>query len=179
MKKAIVAVLIMLLVFSAMGCKTAGEKRIEKNPDIASFVANPPMDDNFIFGIGSAKLASTSQSLQGADARARTDIAFKLDVEVKAMFNDYQRTAGTVTNQAAGLEFVESVSQQLTRANLRGVEVVKREQTADGAYWTLSRISKADAARAAADVLETEASRYAEFKAMEALKMMEYQLDKK
>ena len=179
MKKGIILLLIIVLAIFAFGCKSAGEKRIEKDPNIASFVANPPIDEKYIYGIGSAKLASTSESLSTSDARARTDIALKLDVEVKAMINDYQRTSGTVTNQAAGLEFVENVSQQLTKANLRGVEVVKREQTADGAYWALARLSKADAAKAAADVLETEASRYAEFKAMEALKMMEHQLNKK
>ena len=179
MKKAIVSVLILVLIFSAIGCKSSGEKRMSKDPNIASFAVNPPTDEGYIYGIGSASLASVSQSLQTSDARARTDIAFKLDVEVRAMINDYQRTAGTVTNHAAGLEFVENVSQQLTRANLRGVEVVKREQTADGAYWALARMSKADAALAAAEILETEASRYAEFKAMEALKMMEYQLNKK
>ena len=179
MKKSIAVVLILVVAFFVISCKSSGQKRMQKDPNIASFVANPPTDDDFIFGIGTAKLASISQSLQGADARARTDIAFKLDVEVQAMLNDYQRTSGTVTNHAAGLEFFEIVSRQLTQANLRGVEVVKREQTEDGAYWTLARISKADAARAAADILETEASRYAEFKAMEALRMMEEQLKRR
>ena len=179
MKKKCFLVLIIVLVIFAIGCKSAGEKRMDKDPNIASFVASPPTDDKYIFGVGSAKLASISQSIQGSDARARTDIAFKLNVEVQAMITDYQRTSGTVTNQAAGLEFFESVSRQLANANLTGVEIVKREQSADGAYWTLARMSKADAARAAAEVLETEASRYAEFKAMEALKMMEQQLKKK
>jgi len=178
MKKGIVSILILGLAFSIIGCKSPGEKRIDRDPNIPSFVANPPVDANYIFGVGSARLASTQQSLQTADARSRTDIAFKLDVEVQAMITDYQRTSGTVTNQAAGLEFVESVSRQLTAANLRGVEVVSREQTADGAYWALARISKSDAAKAAAEVLETEASRYAEFKAMDALRMMEMQLNR-
>jgi len=42
----------------------------------------------------------------------------------------------------------------------------------------LARISKTDAAKAASDIIENEASRYAEFKAMDALKMMEEQLNK-
>ena len=123
-------------------------------------------------------MASTNLTLQAADARARTDIAMKLDVEVQAMIIDYSRTAGTEINQTAALTFYESISRQIAQANLSGVEVVRREQTADGSYWTLARINKAEAARATAEIIDSEASRYAEFKALEALKMMEQQLNR-
>ena len=179
MKKAFIAVLVVLLAIFAFGCKSTGEKRMAEDPNIPSFVSNPPTDDKFIFGVGSAKMTSTSLALQAADARARTDISNKLNTEVQAMIIDYSRTAGTETNQTTALTFYESISRQLTEAKLRNVEVVKREQTADGSYWTLARISKEDAAQVAADVIESEASRYAEFKAMEALKMMDQQLNKK
>jgi len=179
MKKGlVVSVLILLLALCAIGCKSSGEKRLENNSNIASFVANPPTDKDYIFGVGSAKMSSTSQALQASDARARTDISNKLNTQVQAMIIDYSRTAGTENNQTSALTFYESVSRQLTQANLKGVEVVKREQTADGTYWTLARISKTDAAQVAADVIDNEASRYAEFKAMDALKMMDQQLNK-
>ena len=180
MKKAYISflgILMVLLVFSVLGCKTEGEKRIENNANIPSFVASPPTDSEFIFGIGSSILADMGRRREQADSQARTDIALQLDVEVQAMIVDYYRSAGTVANQAAELAFYESVSRQLTQANLSGVQVVSREQTADGRVWTLSRLSKAEAARAAAEILETEASRYAEFKAGEALRMMEAQLN--
>ena len=178
MKKGYLAVLVILLAVFAFGCKSSGEKRISSDPNIASFVADPPTDKDVIYGVGSAKMSSTSQALQAADARARTDISAKLSTEVQAMIIDYSRTAGTENNQTSALTFYESISRQLTQANLKNVEVVKREQTADGTYWTLARISKADAAQAAADIIDNEASRYAEFKAMDALKMMDQQLNK-
>ena len=178
MKKVIVSVFILLMVLSVMGCKTEGEVRLSENPSIASFAASPPVDGEYIFGVGSSKMTSASLSLQAADARARTDIATKLSTEVQAMVIDYSRTAGTENAQTSALSFYESISRQLTRANLKGVEVVSREQTADGTYWTLMRISKNDAIQEMAGIIETEASRYAEFKAMDALKMMEQQLNK-
>jgi len=94
------------------------------------------------------------------------------------MIIDYTRIAGTEINQTTALTFYENISRQLTNATLRGVEVVQRDRSQDGTYWTLVRISKEDAAQVAAEIIESEASRYAEFKAMEALKMMEQQLNR-
>ena len=180
MKKAYISVLgifMVLLALTAIGCKSSGEKRIENNANFPSFVSSPPSDNDYLFGIGSSILSDTGRAREQADSQARTDIALQLDVQVQAMIVDYYRSAGTVSNQAAELAFYESVSRQLTQANLSGVQVVSREQTADGRVWTLSRLNKADAARAAAEILETEASRFAEFKAGEALRMMEAQLN--
>jgi hypothetical protein len=182
MKKGLIAVVVLALAVTVFGCKSDGQVRLSKDPDIPSFVANPPAAEDAIFGVGGAKMNSPNQSLQAADARARTDLSTKLNTEVQSMIIDYNRNAGTENNQAS-LTFYESISRQLTTAELRGVEVVLREQTADGTYWTLMKLSKADAARQAADaigdVYENEAARYAEFKAMDALRMMEEQLDKK
>jgi hypothetical protein len=176
MKNSFSIFLVLALVFMAVACGSQ-PSNLEKDVNIPDFVANPPLSDEFIFGVGSAKLNNTSTSMQAADARARTDIATKLNTEVQAMIIDYSRTAGTENSQTAALLFYESISRQLTEARLTGVEVVQRERTNDGTYWTLSRISKKDAAQVAADVIESEASKYAEFKAMEALRMMEQQLN--
>ena len=179
MKKAYLLILGLLMVFLVLGCKSKPSE-LELDPNIPDFVANPPKSADFIYGIGSAKFSNSSaQSMQAADARARTDLATKLSTEVQAMIIDYSRTAGTETNNTAVLSFYESISRQLTQATLKGVELEKRERTKDGTYWSLMRISKKDAAQASADIIESEASRYAEFKAMEALKMMESQLNKK
>lgn len=181
MRKIYAVLLVLTIVFSALGCKSEGEERLEADPNIPSFVANPPTAEDAIYGVGSAKMTSSSDALRASDARARTDIAAKLKTEVDAMIIDYTRNAGTENNQAS-LSFYESISQQLTEATLMNVEVVQREQTKDGTYWSLMRMSKSDAAASAAaaieDVYENEAARYAEFKAMDALKMMQDQLNK-
>ena len=179
MKKAYLVFLGLLMVLLFFGCKSKPSE-LEMDENIPDFVANPPVSAEFIYGVGSARFSnSSSQSMQAADARARTDLASKLGTEVQAMIIDYSRTAGTETNQTAVLTFYESISRQLTSATLRGVELEKRERTKDGTYWSLVRISRSDAAQVTAEIIESEASQYAEFKAMEALKMMEAQLNKK
>ena len=179
MKKAYLVILGLLVVLMVVGCGNKPDT-LKDDVNIPKFVASPPTDSKYIFGVGNAKFSNnSSQAMQAADARARTDLANKLSTEVQAMIIDYSRIAGTENNSTANLTFYESISRQLTNATLRGVEVVERDRTKDGTYWTLVRISKEDAAQVAAEVIESEASRYAEFKAMEALKMMEAQLNKK
>ena len=179
MKKVYLFVLGLFLVLMVLGCKSK-PNQLELDPNIPDFVANPPVSDLYIYGVGSAQFSNnSSQAMAAADARARVDLAAKLRTEVQAMIIDYSRIAGTENNQTANLTFYESISRQLTDATLRGVEVEQRDRSKDGTYWSLVRISKADAAQVAADIIESEASQYAEFKAMEALKMMEAQLNKK
>ena len=177
MKKAFVLFFALLILIFA-GCKS-DPTLLEMDPNVPDFVANPVTSSTHLFGVGSARFSNnSSESMRAADARARTDLASKLGTEVQAMIIDYTRIAGTEINQTTALTFYENISRQLTNATLRGVEVVQRDRSKDGTYWTLVRISKEDAAQVAAEIIESEASRYAEFKAMEALKMMEQQLNR-
>jgi len=168
------AMAIVLMLVS--GC--ASKSELTGDPNIPDFVTVPPISDEYIFGVGSAKFSNnTSQSMQAADARARADLATKINTEVQSMIIDYSRIAGLEGSQTANLTFYENVSRQISNATLRGVEIVKRVRTKDGTYWTLIQISKKNVAEDTAQIIENEASRYAEFKAMEALKMMEQQLN--
>jgi hypothetical protein len=148
---------------------------------LPDFVLNPPITDGVILGIGSAKLQSDQQSMQFADSRARQDIAFQLSAQVQAMLTDYARTAGTATDTTA-LQLAENVGRQLTDNTLSGASTIKREKTKDGTWWALVSYDKAAASKLAADTtkaaIDNEAARYAEFKAMEATKLMDAQLEK-
>ncbi|MDR3114819.1 MAG: LPP20 family lipoprotein [Treponema sp.] len=167
-----------LAVLTGVGCASSSSSSRGGAPaDLPGFVIDPPIQEDAIFGIGSAKLSTINQSMTMAESRARQSLAFQLNANVQAMITDYARSAGTENSQAS-LEFAEIVGRQLTQTTLRGAIPVKREQTKDGTFWVLISYSKTDAARAAADVIENEASRYAEFKAMEALKLMDQQLER-
>jgi hypothetical protein len=116
-------------------------------------------------------------SMTMADSRARQSIGFQLRTNVQAMITDYARDSGTQNNSAA-LEFAEVVGRQLVNVELSGAKVVKREIMQDGTFWVLMSYDKAAAAQTAAVILENEASRYAEFKAKEALGLMDQQLSR-
>ncbi|MDR2398575.1 MAG: hypothetical protein LBD74_07460 [Spirochaetaceae bacterium] len=166
-----------LAVLTGVGCVSSPKRGPGVQKDLPDFVMNPPTQEDALFGIGTARLSTVNQSMQMADARARQALAFQLNTNVQAMITDYARDAGTAQSQAH-LELAEIVGRQLTQVTLSGATVIKRVQTNDGSFWTLMSYSKADAARAAADIIDNEASRYAEFKTMEALKMMDQQLDR-
>lgn len=181
MKKILVTFLVLFTVFAFSGCKS-DPSNLELDPNIPDFIANPPVSDNYIFGVGNARFANnnSNEAMRRAEHLATVNLASKIDTAIEAMVIDYTRIAGTEINQTTALSFYESVSRQLTDVHLIGVEVVKRERTKDGTWWVLVQMSKENAAqsgyRAVNEVLESEASRYAEFKAMEALKMLDAQL---
>jgi hypothetical protein len=175
MKKPYLFLLVVAMVLTAVGCASSASGGGQA--ELPDFVMNPPVQEDAIFGIGSAKLSTINQSITMAEARARQSLAFQLNANVQAMITDYTRSAGT-ENSMASLEFAESIGRQLTQTTLNGAVPVKREQAKDGTFWVLFSYSKADAAKTAAGIIENEASKYAEFKAMEALKLMDQQLER-
>jgi hypothetical protein len=182
MRKCVLVLFTLLLALTVVGCSsTPAAKSGAANTNLPDFVLNPPVQEDAIFGIGSAKLSSLNQSMTMAEARARQSLAFQLSANVQAMITDYARDAGTVNNTTA-LQLSEQVGRQLTQTTLVGAVPVKREQTPDGTFWVLVSYSKSDAAKAASSamkgVIDNEAARYAEFKTMDALRLMDDQLDK-
>ncbi|MDR1126828.1 MAG: LPP20 family lipoprotein [Treponema sp.] len=169
------------LVFVSCSSSPETKAAAARKATLPSFVLNPPSTEDAIYGVGSSNNSSTQRAIEMAKTRARTDLSLKLNAQVKAMITDYTRSAGTDEN-TVNLNFYESISQQLTNSSLAGVEDVATESTDDGVLWVLVRMSKMDAAKAAADkvkeVYESEASQYAEFKALNAIEAMNAQLNK-
>jgi hypothetical protein len=174
MKRLIPALLILIAALLVFGCASKPQSGGSNMPD---FVLNPPVQDDVLYGIGSAKQASDQMSITMADSRARQSISFQIRTNVQAMITDYARQSGTQDNNVA-LEFAEVVGRQLVNAELSGAKVIKREKMKDGTFWVLMSYDKIAAAQSAAMIIENETSRYAEFKAMEALRLMDYQLSR-
>ncbi|MDR2794008.1 MAG: LPP20 family lipoprotein [Treponema sp.] len=181
MKKSIYVLLTLVVALSltVAGCGSApapsGAAQAKKM--LPSFVLNPPAAEGVVYGVGASTSQDSALALRQAKERAKVDLAAKLSSQVKAMVTDYTRQAGT-GQDVTDLKFYESISQSLTQANLSGLQDGSVEFTDDGTLWTFVRMSKADAAQAAATAFESEASQYAEFKAMNALDAMNAQLSK-
>jgi hypothetical protein len=172
--KKITVVLILTGILLVFGCRSQPQSGGSDMPD---FVLNPPIQDTVLYGIGSAKLDSEQMTLTMADSRARQSIAEQLNTNVQAMITDYARQSGTQGTSAA-LEFAEVVGRQLVNVKLEGAKPIKREKMKDGTIWVLMSYDKSAASQTAAVILENEASRYAEFKAKEALGLMDQQLSR-
>jgi hypothetical protein len=153
--------ILIALVFLLIGCgsspKPAG------NRDTPAFVSNPPEDKAMIFGIGGVQKANARQQIQLADTRACQDIAEQLGSLVQGMIADYSREAGIEGSQAV-LEFQEAVGRSLLTAGFADVHLIKRESAEDGTIYSLVVIKKTDALRHTANILDTEATRFVEFK---------------
>jgi hypothetical protein len=93
------------------------------------------------------------------------------------MFTDYMRDAGTVGSQTA-LSLQEDVSRQVTSMQLNGARPIKRWKAPDGTWWYLVEYKISDARAAMNDVFNSEAAQFAEFKADQALQMLDAQLAK-
>ncbi|MDR0663440.1 MAG: LPP20 family lipoprotein [Spirochaetaceae bacterium] len=172
-------ILCICALFTVFGCASKPKTIISPDDpkDVPEFVTNPPQSETEIYGFGSARLNNSELARQTAEARARRAIANNLSIQVQGMLTDYAREAGTINNSAS-LQLVENVGREVINVKLSGVKILKRQLSKSGTWWVLASYSKDAAKNELANVIENEASRYADFKAKEALKMLDEQLDK-
>jgi hypothetical protein len=174
MKKGIVSILVIMLAFAAISCGSAPP------PPAAGPANTPPWLNDFppedaIWGIGSARQSSDQMSMDTAEARARVSIARQLDTKVQAMFTDYNLDAGNVGNQA-NASMQENVSRQVTNMNVSGARPIQRWKAPDNTWWYLVEFKKSDAKNAVASILNNQEAQFAQFKAQQALDMLDAQL---
>jgi hypothetical protein len=164
------------VVLFAVSCGGSPEQRID-DPNMPEWL-NDFAPEDVIWGIGSAKQSSDQMSMTTAEARARVGVARQLNAKVDAMFTDYNRDAGTVGSQTA-LALQENVSREITSMQLNGARPIKRWKAPDSAWWYLVEYRISDAKAALAPIFTSEEAQYAEFKAEEALRMLDDQLAKR
>jgi hypothetical protein len=178
MKKRVSICISLIVVALLLGCAStpAPAAKAYSDPNSPEWLNNFPPEDA-IWGIGSAKQSSDQMSMTTAEARARTSIARQLNTKVEAMFTDYMRDAGTTGSQTA-LSLQEDVSRQVTSLQLNGARPIQRWKSPEGTWWYLVEYKISDAKAALGSVIDSEAARFAEFKADDALRMLDAQLAK-
>ncbi|MDR0313677.1 MAG: LPP20 family lipoprotein [Treponema sp.] len=173
MKKAFSILLVLALVFMALGC--ASKPPVDSATNVPPWWNDVTPPEDVLWGDGMAKQSSPSMSMTTAEARARVAIARQLNTLVQAMFVDYNLDAGNVNNQA-NTSLQENVSRQITNMNVSGARTVQRWQAPDGTYYIRLELSKSDARNMVASILGNQEAAFAEFKAQQALQMLDYQL---
>jgi hypothetical protein len=176
MKKAFSILVVLVLVFAVAACGTTSKAQPNAQSNSPDWVNDFPPED-VLWGIGTAKQSSPSMSMTTAEARARVAIARQLNTKVQAMFTDYNLDAGPVGNQVS-TSLQEDVSRQVTNMDVSRARPIKRWEGPDGTWWFLLELSKADAKNAVASILGNQEALYAEFKANQALQMLDAQLAK-
>ena len=172
MKKGLLLCLAVIAVFAvATGCSSAPASAPAQDPNVPPWLNEFPPED-VLWGIGSARQSSDQMSMTTAEARARISIARTLNAKVDAMLTDYMRDAGTVGSQTA-LSLQEDVGRQITSMQLNGARPVQRWKAPDGTWWYRVEYKISDARAALAPMFTSEEAQYAEFKAEEALRMLD------
>jgi len=171
MKKCYLLFAVIISITLVMGC---GSSPSPVQQNVPEWINELPPTGTF-WGIGSIKLQNESLARETATSRARRAIAEQLNILVQGMLTDYAREAGTLQN-AASIQFIESVGRDLVNMNVSGAVPNMQTRMPDGTWWVRVSLNQAAAQRLAGDVIENEASRYAEFKAQEALRMLDARL---
>ena len=176
MKKACLILLVLSLVFMAVACGSAPAPAASAPSNLPDWINEIPGED-VIWGIGSAKQSSTQMSMETAEQRARVSVARQLDAHVKSMFTDYNLDAGPAGNQAS-TSLQESVSRTITNMNVSGAAPNKRWTAPDGTFWCRVEYKKSDAKNSLASIIGNQEAAFAQFKAQQAIDMMNAEIDK-
>ena len=170
MKRISMVLLVLLSVLLVFSCAS------EKVSDLPDFVLNPPVADDVIYGVGYGKQSKFSLSLTVAETNARADIARQIETTIQASVTDYAQEAGVDDNTQV-INFVETITREITDKKLSGATPVSREQDNEGGVWVLMQLDKAEMVLAAEEAFKrNEDAAFAEFKAAQAIEKLDYQL---
>lgn len=153
------------------------QKESKTAMDIPDFYLNPPVADEVLYGVGSAKMSSVDMSRKMAIARARDDIAFQINATIKAAVTDYAQEAGADDSEKQIIEFVETISRQIANTTLSGARTMELYPAEDGTIYALVAYPIVDLADdVTREFQRNEDAAFAEFKAQEALKKLDEEL---
>ncbi|MDR1147173.1 MAG: hypothetical protein LBK66_00930 [Spirochaetaceae bacterium] len=151
MKKSFVLVAAAALLLSLAGCASApassgSSKKLNGVPDFVNDAYLNASED-VIVGIGTYKIGNDRSKMGTgktfAETRARADISRQLSIIVKDMVNDY--TATSEIDPSAALSFQETITQTLSKAELKGSRTVKLAMDDTGLLWVVMEFSKSAA----------------------------------
>ena len=101
--------------------------------------------EDVIVGIGVASLATTNQSMNTSETRARAQIVRAMQSMVSNMIEDY--TVSSEVDPSAVLAFQQEITVSLARANLSGARIIAQNADQSGAWWTVVVFNKSQASR--------------------------------
>ena len=126
-----------LLVMMTMALVACGSSKPQNDSDVPDFVLNPPKAKGIIYGTGISQQESAQLAKTTADSRARQEIAKVLSTKVSSMLEDFMGQLALGEN-AEVTESVRSVTRSMTKIELVGVEIEKREFI-DGTMYSLAK----------------------------------------
>jgi hypothetical protein len=165
-----------VLIASCASTKSGSTEKVNVK-EIPSFYLKPPQSKDTIYGVGEARLSTLTLSRTTALSRARDDVARQVQTAVKNAVTDYAQQSGEGKNQQT-IQFVETVSRQVANVTLSGVRTDRIEVSNDGTVYALVSYPVANILQTAqTEFQRNEASAFAEFKADQALKQLNAEIE--
>lgn len=176
LSKKIITFLTIATIFMFSSCLSS---KVDMS-DLPDFVLNPPTATDAIYGVGYAKKSTPALSMKVAETNARADIANQIETTIQAVMTEYTQEAGVDDNTQV-INFTESITRQVTDTTLSGATPQQRVPMDDGGFWVLMVYSKESLLDSFEEVTEAfernDDAAFAEFKAAEALKMLDAKLE--
>jgi hypothetical protein len=103
--------------------------------------------EDVLIGIGTYKIGNDVTKMGTgktfAETRARADLSRQLSSIVKNMVTDY--TAASEIDPSAAASFQETVTQTLSKSELKGSRTIKMDTDSNGLLWVVMEFSKSAA----------------------------------
>ena len=146
MKKIITVVFAVCLAAVLLGCAT-DRPATGNQGGMPTWVleARRNAPEDVLVGVGTARLATTNQSMATSETRARASITRAMQSMVSDMVTDY--TAANEVDPGVAVAFQENITRSLARATLSGTRVVEQNADQTGAWWTVIYFPKTAANR--------------------------------
>ena len=132
MKNIIFCVLVSIFI---AGCG-ASKPDVYKSADSPASFLVPPIEANFLYGVGMAKKQNPSLSKKTATTRARAEVSQAVSVKVSTLMKDFMQESGMGEN-AQATELTESISKQVSNNVLNGSVIKEAFSAKDGTIYIL------------------------------------------
>lgn len=178
MRRTLIYFAVIAIAAVLVACGSQPDPTPQQAPEeIPEFYLNPPMAEDAIYGVGSAKMSTLDNSRRMALSRARNDIAFQMRAVIESSIVDYAQEAGVDGNNQV-ISFVENVSRQVTETTLQGARTEEVAMGSDGTVYALVSYPRNGFEEAAQEAFSrNEDAAFAEFKADQALEYLDSQLE--
>ncbi|MDR1232031.1 MAG: LPP20 family lipoprotein [Spirochaetaceae bacterium] len=150
MKKSFVLGAAVVLLLSMAGCTSAPGSSGRKLGGVPDFVNDAYLgaSEDVLIGIGSYRIGNDMSKMGTgktfAETRARADIARQLVSIVRDMVTDH--TATSEIDPDAAVSFQETITQTLSKAELKGSRTIKMDTDGNGLLWVVMEYGKSAAA---------------------------------
>jgi hypothetical protein len=182
MKRALTLVMIILSVMLVFSCasKSTGKKVLGAEgvtrPDWVRQLGKK--EKGLHFEVGYGKMSNYATSLKKAEVDARNKIAFWVQTDVNTVLKTYTQDAG-IGEQRELIEYMEEISKQTARVSISGAAIEDSWEDEDGGVYVLMSYDIEQAAENLANQMQSyqrnESAAFAEFKAQEAFRQLQYE----